>query len=211
MIVALVAIIQKYWKNSPFGMLLILALPTNTTYSFLKHESKLEFLSCRWYVRVSQHMLGQTGRGNYMVRGCELLWPMPSSLNWQYCILLSVQSTCEDKTHLHVVSFYFMQYLLLSMFSVSDFAGQDRLLHLTSDWAFQLVNDSLAFSRANSFCRGQFSSLATPDELEDQEAILELLQQTGLRPPIWVRDANKVASKPLALAKQCEWNPCTLS
>ncbi|XP_076005472.1 adhesion G protein-coupled receptor D2 [Genypterus blacodes] len=80
--------------------------------------------------------------------------------------------------------------------------GQDRLILLTSDWAFQLVNESLAFSRANSFCRGQFSSLAAPDESEDQKALLELLQQTGHRPPIWVRDANKVASKPLALPKQ---------
>ncbi|XP_040898830.1 adhesion G-protein coupled receptor D2 [Toxotes jaculatrix] len=80
--------------------------------------------------------------------------------------------------------------------------GQSRLVHLASHSAFQLVNDSLAFSRADSFCRGQFSSLATLDQSEDQEGALELLQQSGLHSPIWVRDPNKAASKPVALSKQ---------
>ncbi|XP_056232719.1 adhesion G-protein coupled receptor D2 isoform X1 [Seriola aureovittata] len=80
--------------------------------------------------------------------------------------------------------------------------GKSTKVHLRSHSAFQLVNDSLAFSRADSFCRGQFSSLATLDPSEDQEGALELLQQTGLQSPIWVRDSSKAASKPVALAKQ---------
>uniref|UniRef100_UPI003AAA3395 adhesion G protein-coupled receptor D2 n=1 Tax=Centroberyx gerrardi TaxID=166262 RepID=UPI003AAA3395 len=83
-----------------------------------------------------------------------------------------------------------------------DWIAEARLVHLTSDWAFQLVNDSLAFPRADSFCRGQFSSLATLDQPEDKEGAAELLQQAGLHSPIWVRDPSKAASKPLALAKQ---------
>lgn len=82
--------------------------------------------------------------------------------------------------------------------------GQSRPVHLTSHWAFQLVNDSRAFSRADSFCRGQFSSIATLDKLEDREGALELLRQTGLHSPIWVRNPSKAASKPVALSKQCE-------
>ncbi|XP_071337901.1 adhesion G protein-coupled receptor D2 [Trachinotus anak] len=80
--------------------------------------------------------------------------------------------------------------------------GQSRLVHLTSHSAFQLVNDSLAFSRADSFCRGQFSSLTTLDQPEDREGVLELLQQTGLQLPVWVRDPSRAASKAVALAKQ---------
>ncbi|XP_062273107.1 adhesion G-protein coupled receptor D2 [Scomber scombrus] len=85
---------------------------------------------------------------------------------------------------------------------VGDSHGQSRLVHLTSHWAFQLVNDSLAFSRADSFCRGQFSSLATLDQSDDQEGALELLRQAGLHSPIWIKDPSKAASKPLALSKQ---------
>ncbi|XP_028269689.1 adhesion G-protein coupled receptor D2 [Parambassis ranga] len=83
---------------------------------------------------------------------------------------------------------------------VGDSHGQHRLVHLTSQWAFQLVNDSLSFSRADSFCRGQLSSLISLEQ--DQEESLVLLRQTGLRSPIWVRDPNKVTSKPVALSKQ---------
>ncbi|KAG7221361.1 hypothetical protein INR49_017327 [Caranx melampygus] len=86
---------------------------------------------------------------------------------------------------------------------LGDSHGQSRLVHLTSHSALQLVNDSMAFSRADSFCRGQFSSLASLDESEDQDGAFELLQQTGLQSPIWVSDPSKVASKPVALAKQC--------
>ncbi|TMS03410.1 Adhesion G-protein coupled receptor D2, partial [Larimichthys crocea] len=83
-----------------------------------------------------------------------------------------------------------------------DSRGQSRLVHITSHWAFQLVNDSLAFSRADSFCRGQFSSLATLDKPEDRDGALELLRQTGLHSPIWVRNPSKASSKPVALSKQ---------
>ncbi|XP_078105741.1 adhesion G protein-coupled receptor D2 [Sander vitreus] len=85
---------------------------------------------------------------------------------------------------------------------VGDSHGQSTLVHLTSHWAFQLVNDSLAFSGADRFCRGQFSSLATVEQSEDREGALELLRRTGHRLPIWVRDPNKAASKPVALSKQ---------
>lgn len=93
---------------------------------------------------------------------------------------------------------------MVLLFSVSDSPEQPRLVHLTSHWALQLVNDSLAFSRADSFCRGQLSSLASLDQSEEREGALELLQQTGLRSPIWVRDPSKAASQPVALSKQCE-------
>ncbi|XP_049906270.1 adhesion G-protein coupled receptor D2 isoform X2 [Epinephelus moara] len=85
---------------------------------------------------------------------------------------------------------------------VGDSHAQLRLVHLTSHSAFQLVNDSLAFSRAESFCRGQFSFLANVEQSEDQEGALELLRQTGVRLPIWVTDPSKAASKPVALSKQ---------
>ncbi|XP_070820085.1 adhesion G protein-coupled receptor D2 [Chaetodon trifascialis] len=83
-----------------------------------------------------------------------------------------------------------------------DSHEQSRLVHLTSHWAFQLVNDSLAFSRADSFCRAQFSSLATVDQSEHREGAMELLWQIGIHSPIWVGNPKKAASKPLALSKQ---------
>ncbi|KAA8592127.1 hypothetical protein FQN60_017582, partial [Etheostoma spectabile] len=85
---------------------------------------------------------------------------------------------------------------------VEESHGQSRLVHLTSHWAFQLVNDSLAFSGADRFCRSQFSSLATMENPEDREGALELLRRTGNRLPIWVRDLNRATSKPVALSKQ---------
>nr|XP_040051070.1 adhesion G-protein coupled receptor D2 isoform X4 [Gasterosteus aculeatus aculeatus] len=80
--------------------------------------------------------------------------------------------------------------------------GKSPLVHLTSHWAFQLANTSLTFSRADRFCRGQFSSLATLEESEDQEGVFELLQNTRPRLPIWVRDPSKAASRAVALSKQ---------
>lgn len=77
-------------------------------------------------------------------------------------------------------------------------------MHVTSNWAFQLVNDSLTFSRAESFCRSQFSSLVGLEQLEDSEGLLELLQQTGLQPPLWVRGARPAASTAVALSRQCQ-------
>ncbi|XP_041856500.1 adhesion G-protein coupled receptor D2 isoform X3 [Melanotaenia boesemani] len=85
-------------------------------------------------------------------------------------------------------------------------AGTDRVedshVHLTPQWALQLVNDSLPFSRADSFCRGQFGSLLPLDQLEDQEEPLELLRQIGLRSPVWVRDSSRPVSKPVAVSRQ---------
>ncbi|XP_034547013.1 adhesion G-protein coupled receptor D2 [Notolabrus celidotus] len=80
--------------------------------------------------------------------------------------------------------------------------GQQRETHLTSNWAFQLVNDSLAYSRADSVCRGQFSSLANLNQSEEREGVMELLRQTGLRSPIWVQNPSKAANKPVALSRQ---------
>lgn len=89
---------------------------------------------------------------------------------------------------------------------VSGVQGQYKLVHLTSHWALQLVNDSLPFSRADSFCRGQFSSLHTLDQSEDQEEALELLRSTGLRSPVWVRNPSSEASNSMALSRQCEYD-----
>ncbi|XP_056275220.1 adhesion G-protein coupled receptor D2 [Pseudoliparis swirei] len=81
--------------------------------------------------------------------------------------------------------------------------GRSRLVHLTSHWAFQLANDSLAFSRADGFCRGQFSSLASLQDPEDQEGVQELLRQAGHRAPIWVRDPSRAAAtRAVALSRQ---------
>nr|XP_046241965.1 adhesion G-protein coupled receptor D2 [Scatophagus argus] len=85
---------------------------------------------------------------------------------------------------------------------VENSHGQSRLVHLTSHLAFHLVNDSMAFSRADSFCRGQFSSLAVLDQSEDRQGALELLRQTGLRPPIWVRNPSKAAPESVSFSKQ---------
>ncbi|KAK2837094.1 hypothetical protein Q5P01_014306 [Channa striata] len=85
---------------------------------------------------------------------------------------------------------------------VSDSQGQSGLIHVTSRTAFQFVNDSMAYSKAESFCRGQFSSLTTLDQSEDQEGALELLRQSGLPSPVWVKDHRKAASKSVAFTRQ---------
>ncbi|KAM9391532.1 adhesion G protein-coupled receptor D2 [Pholidichthys leucotaenia] len=83
-----------------------------------------------------------------------------------------------------------------------DSHGQDRHVHLTPRWAFQLFNDSLSFSRADSFCRGQFSSLVPVDQSEDREEALKLLHLTKFSSAVWVRDASRAASRPMALSKR---------
>ncbi|XP_014027118.2 adhesion G-protein coupled receptor D2 isoform X1 [Salmo salar] len=81
-------------------------------------------------------------------------------------------------------------------------SGEGSLVHQTSDWVFQLVNVSLDLSQAESFCSGQFSSLTTLGQPEDEEGTLELQRRAGLHGPMWVRDPNRPTSRPLALAKQ---------
>ncbi|XP_024132115.1 adhesion G-protein coupled receptor D2 isoform X2 [Oryzias melastigma] len=81
---------------------------------------------------------------------------------------------------------------------VTDQHGTNKLVYVTSQWALQLVNDSLPFSRANSFCRSQFSSLLTLNESENHEELLELLRQAGLTSSIWVGQSPK----PVAPSKQ---------
>ncbi|KAM6930225.1 adhesion G protein-coupled receptor D2 [Xenentodon cancila] len=85
---------------------------------------------------------------------------------------------------------------------VDDLHGPYKLVHLTSHWALQLVNESLPFSRADAFCRGQFSSLITVDQSEEQGELVELLQQRRLSSPIWVRDPSKAANTPVARSRQ---------
>uniref|UniRef100_A0A8C8JCR8 Adhesion G protein-coupled receptor D2 n=1 Tax=Oncorhynchus tshawytscha TaxID=74940 RepID=A0A8C8JCR8_ONCTS len=83
---------------------------------------------------------------------------------------------------------------------------EGSLVHQTSDWVFQLVNVSLDLSQAESFCSGQFSSLTTLGQPEDEEGTLALQRRAGLHGPMWVRDPNRPMSRPLALAKQCEFS-----
>ncbi|XP_057688940.1 adhesion G-protein coupled receptor D2 [Corythoichthys intestinalis] len=83
-----------------------------------------------------------------------------------------------------------------------DSHGHSRLVHLSSNWALVLVNGSLDFSRAESSCRSQFSSLATLDQLEVREGALELLRQTGHQSQVWINSPSKLESKPLPLSKQ---------
>ncbi|XP_068167503.1 adhesion G-protein coupled receptor D2 [Antennarius striatus] len=80
--------------------------------------------------------------------------------------------------------------------------GTSRLVHLTPHLAFQLVNKSLVFSRADSVCRAQFSSLASLNRSEERQGVLELLQQAGHHSPIWVRSPQKTSSELGSLSKQ---------
>ncbi|XP_030000109.1 adhesion G-protein coupled receptor D2 [Sphaeramia orbicularis] len=84
----------------------------------------------------------------------------------------------------------------------SDHVGQAGLVHLTSHWAFQLINESLTYSRADSFCRGQFSSILTLDQLEDREGARELLHQAGIHSPIWVQNSRRAPPTSVNLYKQ---------
>ncbi|XP_061586183.1 adhesion G-protein coupled receptor D2 [Cololabis saira] len=85
---------------------------------------------------------------------------------------------------------------------MEDSHGPFELVHFTSHWALQLVNESLPFSRADAFCRGQFSSLITMDQSEEHGELLEFLQQRGFSSPVWVRDPSKAATQPVALSRQ---------
>ncbi|XP_061773598.1 adhesion G-protein coupled receptor D2 [Nerophis ophidion] len=83
-----------------------------------------------------------------------------------------------------------------------DGDGHSRFVHLTSQWALVLVNDSVDIFRAESSCRGQFSSLSTLDQLEVREGALDLLRQARLQSPVWINSTSQVASKPVPLSKQ---------
>lgn len=74
---------------------------------------------------------------------------------------------------------------------------------MTSRWAFQLINESVTFSRADSFCRAQFSSLITADQAEEREGALELLGQSGLQSRVWVQ-TPKATLKPAKQSKYIE-------
>lgn len=90
---------------------------------------------------------------------------------------------------------------MLGVHDVVSSSGPSRLVHLTSHSAFQLFNDSLTYPRAESFCRGQLSSLM--DRSEDGPGALELLRQSGLHSPVWIRDLGK-ASKSDSASKHRE-------
>ncbi|XP_054628908.1 adhesion G-protein coupled receptor D2 isoform X3 [Dunckerocampus dactyliophorus] len=83
-----------------------------------------------------------------------------------------------------------------------DLHGQSRFVHLTSQWALVLVNDSLDIFRAESSCRGQFSSLSTLDQSEVREGAMDLLRQARLQSPVWINSTSELPSKPLPLSKQ---------
>ncbi|XP_037536700.1 adhesion G-protein coupled receptor D2 [Nematolebias whitei] len=85
---------------------------------------------------------------------------------------------------------------------VEDLHGQDKLVLLTSQWALQLFNDSLPYTRADSFCRGQFSSLINLDQPKDQEEALALLLQAGLRSTVWVNNPSRAVSSSITPSKQ---------
>ena len=77
-------------------------------------------------------------------------------------------------------------------------------MHVSSTWAFQLVNDSLAWSRAENFCRSHFSWLVVPEQLEASEGLRELLEPAGVRPPLWLGPPGDAAPPAGALARQRE-------
>ncbi|CAL8297285.1 unnamed protein product [Gadus morhua 'NCC'] len=77
----------------------------------------------------------------------------------------------------------------------------DHGVHLTSDWAYQLVNTSLPYPRAQSFCRARFGSLAGLGQPEDQEGALELQKIPGNPSQLWVQD-DTGSTQALPLAKQ---------
>ncbi|XP_061836556.1 adhesion G protein-coupled receptor D2 [Nerophis lumbriciformis] len=85
---------------------------------------------------------------------------------------------------------------------MADAHGHSRYVHLTSQWALVLVNDSVDIFRAESSCRGQFSSLSTLDQLEVREGALDLLRQARLQSPVWINSTSQEASKPVPLSKQ---------
>ncbi|KAK0132954.1 Adhesion G-protein coupled receptor D2 [Merluccius polli] len=76
-------------------------------------------------------------------------------------------------------------------------------VHLTADWAYQLVNTSLPYPRAQSFCRAHFSSLAGLGQPKDQEGALELQTLPGSPSQLWVQEEHTgPPPRPLPLAKQ---------
>ncbi|XP_030622035.1 LOW QUALITY PROTEIN: adhesion G-protein coupled receptor D2 [Chanos chanos] len=82
-------------------------------------------------------------------------------------------------------------------------AEDSGLIHQTSDSVFQLVNVSLDFPHALRYCQNQFGTLTSLGVREDENGSMQLLTESGLQGPVWVRDPNRQANTPLlAHAKQ---------
>lgn len=62
----------------------------------------------------------------------------------------------------------------------------------TQETVFQLVNTSCSFIQAFHYCQSHFSSLTFRDQKEDEEGMRNVLAQTGMHHPVWVRDHKKV-------------------
>ncbi|KAG7332011.1 hypothetical protein KOW79_003845 [Hemibagrus wyckioides] len=62
----------------------------------------------------------------------------------------------------------------------------------TQETVFQLVNTSCSFIQAFHYCQSHFSSLTFQVQKEDEEGMRNVLAQTGMHRPVWVRDHKKV-------------------
>ncbi|MCI4381293.1 hypothetical protein PGIGA_G00249780 [Pangasianodon gigas] len=61
----------------------------------------------------------------------------------------------------------------------------------TSETVFQLVNASCSFVQAFHYCQSHFSSLTIQGQHEDEEGMRQVLAQSRMHRPVWVRDSNK--------------------
>ncbi|XP_047655983.1 adhesion G-protein coupled receptor D2 isoform X2 [Tachysurus fulvidraco] len=68
---------------------------------------------------------------------------------------------------------------------------------LTSETVFQLVNASCSFIQAFYYCQSHFSSLTFRDQREDEEGMRQVLTQTKLQYPVWVRDSKNLSPTPV--------------
>ncbi|KAG7280030.1 hypothetical protein CRUP_013577 [Coryphaenoides rupestris] len=76
-------------------------------------------------------------------------------------------------------------------------------VRLISDWAYQLVNASLPYLRAEGYCRARFGSLAGLGRAEDQQGALELWTLPGSPSQLWVQEEHTGPTRALPLTKQC--------
>ncbi|KAI5622130.1 adhesion G-protein coupled receptor D2 isoform X2, partial [Silurus asotus] len=65
---------------------------------------------------------------------------------------------------------------------------------VTPETVFQLVNASCNFIQAFHYCQNQFSSLTFQGMHEDDEGMRQVLAQTRMHLPVWVRESNELKS-----------------
>ncbi|KAI5094680.1 adhesion G-protein coupled receptor D2 isoform X2 [Silurus meridionalis] len=65
---------------------------------------------------------------------------------------------------------------------------------VTPETVFQLVNASCNFIQAFHYCQNQFSSLTFQGMHEDEEGMRQVLAQTRMHLPVWVRESNELKS-----------------